>query len=146
MNGRAGPNNSRKKSLFPHWPALHHLFWYCLFWCGEAQKEHLGFIFMPIYCGQEYTQGQAQALRWRMFPPVVLAWKAFWKVTLIVPQVASEASKVFMVRNWTSVWDAIKSTAGASPSHPSGRTRRDEYGAYVSKGQTNSGQGRKALV
>ena len=61
-----------------------------------------------------------------MFTPVVLAWKAFWKVTLIVPQVASEASKVFMVRNWTSIWDVIKSTAGASPSHPSGRTRRDD--------------------
>ena len=64
-----------------------------------------------------------------MFSPVVLAWESFWKVTLIVPQVASEASKVLMMRNWTSVRDAIRSTLGASPPHLSGRTGRDEYGA-----------------
>ena len=29
-----------------------------------------------------------------MFPPAVLAWEAFQKVTLITPRVASEASKV----------------------------------------------------
>ena len=46
------------------------------------------------YCGQEYTQGRAQALRRRMFPPAVLAWEAFQKVTLIAPRVTSEASKV----------------------------------------------------
>ena len=46
------------------------------------------------YYGQEYTQGRAQAVRWRMLPPAVLAWEAFHKVTLIAPWVASEASKV----------------------------------------------------
>ena len=81
-----------------------------------------------------------------MLPPVVLVWEAFWKVTLIAPHMASEASKFFMVRSWTSVWDAIKSIPGASPPHLGGRTRRDEYGAYVSKGQTKSNQGRKALM
>ena len=81
-----------------------------------------------------------------MFPPAVLAWEAFRKVTLTVPWVASEASKVLMVRNWTSVCDAIRSTPGASPPHLSGRTRRDEYGACISKGQIKSDQGRKALV
>ena len=81
-----------------------------------------------------------------MFPPAVLAWEEFWKVTLIAPWVASEASKVLMMRNWTSVWDAIRSALGASPPHLGGRTARDEYGAYVSKGQTKSDQGRKALV
>ena len=64
-----------------------------------------------------------------MFPPVVLAWEAFWKVILIAPQVASEASKVLMMRNWTSVREAIRSTPGASPPHLSGRTGRDEYGS-----------------
>ena len=78
-----------------------------------------------------------------MFPPVVLAWEAFWKVTLIAPQMASEASKVFKVRSWTSVWDAIKSIPGAYPPYLGGTTRRDKYGAYVSKGQTKSNQGRK---
>ena len=81
-----------------------------------------------------------------MFPPVVLAWEAFWKVTLIAPWVASEASKVLTVRNWTSVWDAIRSTPGASPTCLSGRTGRDEYGICIGKGQTESDQGRKALV
>ena len=81
-----------------------------------------------------------------MFSPVVLAWEAFQKVTLIVPEVASEASKVLMVRSWTSVRDAIKSTPGASPPRLGGRTGRDEYVACVSKGQTKSDQERKALV
>ena len=81
-----------------------------------------------------------------MFPPVVLAWEAFWKVTLIAPQMASEASKVLMVRNWILVWDAIRSTPGASPPRLGGRPRRDEYDACVSKGQIKSKQERKALV
>ena len=70
----------------------------------------------------------------------------FQKVTLIVPQVASEASNVLMVRNGTLVWDAIRSTSGASPPCLSGRTGKDNYGARVSKGQTKSDQGRKASV
>ena len=57
----------------------------------------------------------------RMFPPEVLDWKAFWKVTLIAPQVASEASKVLMVKSWTLVKDAIRSTPDASPPHLGGR-------------------------
>ena len=80
-----------------------------------------------------------------MFPPAVLAWEAFQKVTLIAPQVASEASKVLMVKSWTSVRDAIRSTCGASLPHPRGRTGRDEYGACVSKGQTKSDQEGKAF-
>ena len=68
------------------------------------------------------------------------------KVTLMAPQVASEASKVLMVRSWTSVRDAIRSTPGASPTRLGGRTRRDEYDTCVGKGQTKSDQERKALV
>ena len=82
----------------------------------------------------------------RMFPTAVLAWEAFWKVTLIAPWVASVASKVLMVKSWTSVWDAIRSTPVASPHRLGGRPGRDEYVAYVSKGQTKSNQERKALV
>ena len=78
--------------------------------------------------------------------PVVLAWEAFRKVTLIAPQVASEASKVLMVRSWTLVRDAIRSTPVASPHRLGGRPGRDEYGACVSKGWTKSDQERKALV
>ena len=68
-----------------------------------------------------------------MFPPAVLAWEAFWKVTLIAPRVASEASKVLMVRYWTLVWDAIRSTPGASLPCLGGRAGRREYGAREGK-------------
>ena len=34
--------------------------------------------------------------------------------------------KVLMVRNWTSFWDAIRSTPGESPPLLGGRTRRDK--------------------
>ena len=81
-----------------------------------------------------------------MFPPAILAWEAFQKVTLIAPWVASEASKVLRVRNWTSLRGAIRSTPGASPPHLVSRTGRDEWVAGVDKGQTKSDQGRKALV
>ena len=37
-----------QKSVFPHWPVLRHLFCYCLYWCGDAWKEHLSFIFMLV--------------------------------------------------------------------------------------------------
>ena len=69
------------------------------------------------YCGKEYTQGHTLALRWQMFSPLILAWEAFWKVTLIAPCVTSEASKFLTVRNWTLVRDAIRSTPGASQPH-----------------------------
>ena len=44
-------------------------------------------------------------------------------------------TKVLAVRNWKSIWDAIRSTPGASPPHLGGRTGRDKYGACISKGQ-----------
>ena len=73
--------------------------------------------------------------------PSGLAWEAFWKVTLIAPRVASEV----MVKSWMAVRGAIRSTPGASPSCLGGRTRRDEYGACVGKGQTKSDQEGKAF-
>ena len=75
-----------------------------------------------------------------------LAWEAFQKVTLIAPRVASEASKVLMVRSWVSVRDAIRSTPGASPPRFGGRNGRDEYVGCIGKGQTKHDQERKALV
>ena len=78
-----------------------------------------------------------------MFPPEVLTWEAFQKVTLIAPQVAPEASEV---KSWTSVRDAIGSAPGASPPRLGGRTGRDECDACVGKGQTKSVQEGKLLV
>ena len=77
--------------------------------------------------------------------PEVLAWEAFQKVTLIAPQVASEASKVLMVKSWTSVRDPIRSTPGSSPPCLGGRTGRDEYDTCVGKGQSKSDQEGKAF-
>ena len=81
-----------------------------------------------------------------MFSPAVLAWEAFRKVTLIALRVASETSKVLMVKSWTSIRDAIRSTPGASPPRLGGRTGRDEYNACDGKGQIKSDQERKALL
>ena len=78
--------------------------------------------------------------------PSGFSLEALRNVTLIAPQVASEASKVLIVRNWTLVWDAIRYIPDASPPCLGGRTRRYEYGACVSKGQAKSDQGRKASV
>ena len=75
-----------------------------------------------------------------MFPPAVLAWEAFQKVTLIASGVASEASKVLTMRKWALVWDAIKSTPGASPPCLGDRARWDEWGTYIGKGKTKSDQ------
>ena len=77
-----------------------------------------------------------------MFPPEVLAWDAFRKVTLTAPRVASEASEV---KSWTSVRDAIRSTPGASLPRLGGRTGRDECDACIGKGQTKSHQEGKAF-
>ena len=81
-----------------------------------------------------------------MFPPAVLAWDAFQEVTLIAPWEASEASKVLMVKSWTSVRDTIRSTPGASPPCLGDKTKRDEYDACIGKRWTKSDQKRKALV
>ena len=77
-----------------------------------------------------------------MFPPEILAWEAFRKVTLIAPRVASDATEV---KGWTSVRDAIRLPLGASPSRLGGRTGRDECNACVSKGQTKSNREGKAF-
>ena len=74
-----------------------------------------------------------------MFHPGVLVWEAFWKVALITPWVASEASKV-KGEELMSGRDAFRSTSGASPPHLSGRTRRVEGGPCVGMGQTKSDQ------
>ena len=65
----------------------------------------------------------------KCFPPAILAWEAFQKVTLIAPRVASEASKVLMVRSWMSGRDAIRSTPGRFLPRLGGRTGRDVYSA-----------------
>ena len=103
-------------------------------------------MFVSVLLRSGIYSGSCTGTQVTNISPSGLAWEAFWKVTLIAPQVASEVSKVLMVRSWSSVRDAIRSTPGASPPHLGGRTRRDEYVACVGKGQTKSDRERKALV
>ena len=108
-----------------------------LYWFGVSWKEHLSFMFVSVLLWSGiYSKSCTGTQVMRMFLPRVLAWEAFQKVTLIAPRVASEASKVLIVRSWTSVRDAIRSTSGASPPCFGGRTRRDEYVTCVGKGQS----------
>ena len=48
-----------QKPLFPHWPALHHLFCYGVAMHGRNISV---LCLYESYCGQEYTQGHVQAL------------------------------------------------------------------------------------
>ena len=109
-------------------------------------KKHLSFMFVPVLLWSGAYSGLCTGTQVTNVSPSGLAWEAFRKVALIVPQVASEASKGLMVRSWTSVRDAVRSTPGASPPCLTGRTGRDEYVTCIGKGQTESDQGRKALV
>ena len=71
-----------------------------LYWCGDAWKEHLSFILVSDLLWSEIDSGSCTGTQvMRMFLPAVLAWEAFQKVTLIEPRVASEVSKVLMVRS-----------------------------------------------
>ena len=79
-----------------------------------------------------------------MFPPAFLAWEAFWKVTLIAPQVASEASKVKgeeldIRQRCYQVYPLYIPT----PSRWQNQEGQD--GACVCKGQTKSDQEEKAF-
>ena len=78
------------------------------------------FMTHHFYCGQDCTQECAWAHVIWMLPLVVLVWETFWETTL------ANQTKVLAVRNEKSIWGAIRSTLGASPPRPSGRTGRDE--------------------
>ena len=90
-------------------------------------------MFISVLLWSGIYSGSCTGTQVMNISPSGLAWEAFWKVTLIAPQVASEASKVLMVRSWTSVRDAIRSTPGASPARLGGRTGRDKYGSCIGR-------------
>ena len=108
------------------------------------------FITHCFCCGQDCTQACSQArLRW-MLPLVVLAWETSQKITLFHPgwhqRKREDQTKFLVIRNWKSIWDAIRYTPGVSPSCLGGRTGRDKQDACVCKGQTKSDQRRKVLM
>ena len=128
-----------QKSLFPCRPTLHNPFCSHIYWCGDTQKRHLGFFVHPFvtqwfYCVQDCTWECASAHGTWMLPLVDLPES--YSVTLwVASEKRANQTKVLAVRNWKSIWYAIRSTPYASPPHLSGRTGRDKYGACISKGQ-----------
>ena len=58
-----------RKSLFPHWPALHHLFCYCLYWCGDTWKEHLSFMFVSVLLWSGIYSGLCTGTQVTNVPP-----------------------------------------------------------------------------
>ena len=160
----------RTKSLFlPGGPFCHHI---CR---GGDTQGHLAvvrpFVTHHFCCGQCTCHDPPGTRKW-MPPPVVLAWEAFQKTALLHPEQYQRKqgtqTKVLVVRNWKSTWDAIRSTAVrlhctsvaeleinlgchqvypcASPLHLGGRTGRREWGACAGEGQTKSEWGREASV
>ena len=99
-----------------------------LYWYGDAWKEHLSFMFVSILLWSGIYSGSCTGTQVTNVSPSGLAWEAF-QVTLIAPWVASEASKVLMVRSWMSGRDAIRSTPGRFLPRLGGRTGRDVYSA-----------------
>ena len=97
-----------------------------LYWCSDAWKKHLSVMFISVLLWSGIYSGSCTGTQVINISPRGLAWEAFRKVTLIPPWVTSEANKVLMVRSWTAVRNAIRSTAGASPPHLGGRTERVE--------------------
>ena len=72
------------------------------YWCGDTWKEHLNFMFQPVLLWSGIYSGSCTGTQVTNVSPSGLAGEAFWKDALIAPRVASEASKVLMVRSWTS--------------------------------------------
>ena len=128
-----------QKSLFPHWPPS--ITSFAITYTDVAITPH-------FYCGQDCPQKCAQAHGRQMLPQAVLV--TLGKLHCSTPGGISgkkvSQTKVLVVQNQKSIWDAIRSIPGAFPPYLGGWTKRDEYDACVSKGQTKSDQGRKASV
>ena len=83
--------------------------------CGDAQKVHLGFIFVPILLWSGIYLGLCTGTQEANVSPSGLILGGIPQGYSDCTWVASETSKVLMVRSWTLVWVAIRSTPGASP-------------------------------
>ena len=93
-----------QKSLFPHWPALHHLFCYHLYWCGDAWKEHLSFMFVPVLlCSGLYSGLCTQVTN---ASPGSLSSGGILEGYPDRTPGGIRGKQGLMVKNWTSVWDA----------------------------------------
>ena len=125
---RLGLITRGQKSLFPHWPALHCPFCYCLYWGGDAWKEHLSFMFIPVLLWSGICSGSCTGTQVMNVSPSGPSLGGILEAYSDCTPGGIRASKVLMVRNWTLVWDAIRSTPGTSLHCLGGRDGRDEYG------------------
>ena len=123
-----------ERLFFPHRLALHHLLCYHIDLCGNSQKGYHGFSIHPFMTCRFYLQSKicsrmcTGTKKMDVFPSglslgdILEGYSAppWWH-----QRKRGNQDKVLMVRNWTSIWDAIRSTPGASPPHSGGGTRRD---------------------
>ena len=113
-----------QKSLFPCWPTLHHLFCYHIYWCGDTQEGHLGCC-LSLYDSPLLLRS---ALYSGMCPGTLKTEASPGSTSLgnIPGTTLASQTNVLVVRNWKSVWDAIRPTPGAPLPRLRGTTRRDE--------------------
>ena len=116
-----------------------------LYWCGDAWKEHLSFMFVSVLLWSGIYSGSCTGTRDKCFPQRFSLGGILEGYSDCTPG-GIRGKQRFNSEELGGSQDAIRSTPGASPPCLSGRTRRDEYVIYVSKGQTKSDQERKTLV
>ena len=88
-----------QKSIFPHWPALHHLFCYCLYWCGDAWKEHLSFMFVRVLLWSGIYSGSCTGTRVMNVSPSGLSLGGIPEGYSDCTPDGIESRKVLMVKN-----------------------------------------------
>ena len=123
-----------QKSLFPLWPTLHHLF--CYTGVATLRRDILvvvrPFMTHHFYCGQKCNSGMCTSTGKTDASPGGrslgnIPGKLLYSVILwVASEKRANQTKVLVVRNSKSIWDAIRSTPGASPPHLGGRTGRDK--------------------
>ena len=118
-----------QKSLFPHWPTPYHLF--CYTGVATLRRDILvvarPFMTHHFYCGQECNPGMCTDTCNTDASPRGPSLGNTPGKLLCYPLGGvreKDKSKVLVVRNSKSVWDAIRSTPGAFPLCLGGRTRR----------------------
>ena len=107
------------------------------------------------YCGQEHTQGRAQALTCAQAQVMHVSSSGLSLGGILEGYSDSTLGGIRGKQGFNNEeldislgcpWCISRSTPGASPPHLGGRTGRYKYGTCISKGQTKSNQGRKASV
>ena len=148
INWRIGPSSLRTKITFS---SLANPFAINIYWRGDTQKGHLGcrlsrydspfLLWSGLYSGMCTGTCKMDAS-----PSSPGLGNILGKLLCSTPGGIRGKGQIKDGSWWygtKSIWDAIRSTPSLSPPRLGGRTRRDKFGAYVSKGQTKSDQGRK---